>query len=397
MSLTASRERVTGEFRRMNASLKRAADKLGATEFTGEPARLVLRELCGAFRYAIDCSAVDASGRMIAVEPAHFRRFEGSDISGQEQVVRVRKSRKPALSNVFRAVEGFDAVDAEYPVAAPDGRYVGSVSMLFSPAGLLESIIRPLTDGTPLKMRAVEKGGRVLYDTDVSLIGMNIFSSRQFRNNASFTDIVRHIMSAPEGSRSYPSSIRSGKGEAGKKVFWQSVSLYGTEWRLVGVHPESGASGTGEGGAGNAVAAERNLAALVLEKHFIEALAGGDKTSALARFRKFYEDTPGIYSIQWVDERGLNRFGYPAENSLTDYDYHTRRAPTDSATLKILDSRKPATMQAPLFEGGTGILTFRPVFSGERYLGTAYFIRILSTSTAPAKTASEARSNTPIH
>jgi hypothetical protein len=214
---------------------------------------------------------------------------------------------------------------------------------------------------------------------------MNLFTSRQFQDNSRFADIVRRIVSVPEGYRSYPSRVRSEAQDVSKKVFWQSVSLYGTEWRLVAVHAERDPSGKAGGHAGKTAAPELKLDSLAATNSLIAALAQGDKKSALTHFRNFYGETPGIYSVQWMDEKGVNRFGYPAENSLTDYDYHTCRAASDTETLRILAGKKPATMETSLFEGGTGIFTFRPVFSGQRYLGMVYFIRIKPAVTGPGE------------
>ncbi len=69
------------------------------------------------------------------------------------------KTGAPVLSIVFRAVEGFPAVDAEYPVVSPDGQRIGSVSILFHPERLLGSIIAPTVQGMPVDIWVVEKEG----------------------------------------------------------------------------------------------------------------------------------------------------------------------------------------------------------------------------------------------
>lgn len=385
LSLTMAHDTVTGEFKRMDTALKNTAGTLASTGLTGERARAALRELCGGFSYAVDCSAVDAKGRMITVEPAPFRRFEGSDISAQEQVKRVKESRKPVLSAVFRAVEGFDAADAEFPIIAPDGRFIGSVSILFSPARLLGDVIRPLSQGTPFEIWAMEKGGRILFDTDLPLIGMNVLTSKTFHDNSRFIHLARRIASQPEGNGSYWHKAQSARKVVRKKAFWQSVSLYGAEWRLIGMHAEHDASGRRVGRTGPPAVPEQRLESFVLEHSLIAALSLGEKKTAMELFRDFFESTPGIYSVQWIDEKGVNRFGYPAENSLTDYDYHSARAASDPETLRIVAEKKPAIMEAPLFEGRTGVFLFRPVFNGERYLGMVYYIRIKQAASDPGR------------
>lgn len=93
-------------------------------------------------------------------------------------------------------------------------------------------------------------------------------------------------------------------------------------------------------------------------------------------FRKFHKDNPGIYAIQWIDEKGINRFGYPVENSLKNYDLHADRSQSDPVLLKAVQEKKPAVFEFPLFEGNQGIFTLMPAFSGERYLGMVYVIVI---------------------
>ncbi len=376
MSLVTAQRKVEGEFRRMEAALKKAAESLGTSGLTGDRARSALQELCTGFSHAVDCSAVDAGGRMVTVEPAAYRRFEGSDISSQEQVRRVKETRKPVLSSVFRAVEGFEAADAEYPVIGPNGAFLGSVSLLFSPSRLLGDIIRPLTRETPLASWAMEKNGRILYDIDTPQIGLNLFTSPLYRPYGDLVRLGRGIASGPEGSGVYRFPTKKTRGAVGKNAYWVTASLYGTEWRLVGIHVMHDASGRRIGHAGTAAGPEERLASLAAEGGVIEALAQGDTALGMKYFKEFYEDTPGIYSVQWIDEKGVNRFGYPPENSLINYDYHSDRAKSDTETLRILAARKPAVMEAPLFEGRTGSFTFRPVFKEGRYLGMIYFIML---------------------
>lgn len=58
---------------------------------------------------------------------------------------------------MFRSVEGYDAVDAEYPVFNPEGKFIGSVSVLFKPEKLLGDIVKPLVKGLPLDIWAMKK------------------------------------------------------------------------------------------------------------------------------------------------------------------------------------------------------------------------------------------------
>jgi len=373
--LTTAQQRTIVELDRMDTELKGAARALGTTGLTGEAARSVLSGLCAIFRHAVDCAAVDLSGTMVTIEPAAYRSFEGKRIGDQEQVQRALQGQ-PALSHVFRAVEGFPAADAEYPVTTPDGRVLGTVSLLFKPEVLLGEIIAPLVRGTPVAIWAMEKGGLILYDADTPQVGLNLFTAPLYRPYPALRNLGRRIAATPEGKGAYRFLNGPSKEIVRKSASWRSTSLYGTEWRLVAIQVHVGTSGKRAQGPATAAPPDNGLASLVAKPALGEALSRGDRTSGMRLFREFYDATPNIYSVQWIDDAGINRFGYPPENSLADYDYHSNRVPRDTDILRILSGRVPAVFEAPLLEGRTGIFIFRPLFHQGQYLGMVYLIRV---------------------
>ena len=375
-ALAEAKQQVAAEFDRLDEGLRQAAKMLGTTGLTGDKARLILTKLCNDFDYAVDCAAVDHQGKMVTLEPAPFRQFEGKDISAQEQVQRIMKTGKPVLSNVFRAVEGFPAADAEYPVVTPEGKRLGSVSILFHPEKLLGNVFVPLLRGTPVDIWVMEKGGLILYDVDKPQIGLNLFSSKLYQPYPGLVRLGWRIAKTPEGNGVYEFRTGSSRTIVKKNAFWQSVSLYGTEWRLVAIHVEQKGPAQKTGILVPQATMEQKLESFAAASSLINALSAGDKTKGLKLLKEFYDETPGIYSVQWMDEKGINRFGYPEENSFADYDYNARRGASDQDFLKILAERKPALFENPLFEGRIGVFSFRPVYKQDRYLGMVYYIRL---------------------
>lgn len=235
--LTNAEQQVTAAFERLDTGLKKAAGKLGKTGLTGEGARQVLSEACKEFSYAVDCATIDTKGRLTTIEPALYRRFEGTDISAQEQVRQMLKLHKPVMSQVFRSVEGYDAVDSQYPVFNPEGRFIGSVSVMFKPEKFLGEIIQPLLKGVPLDISVMDLEGRTLYDSDPAQVGLNIFTSSLFQPYTEFVQLARKIAATPQGNGTYRFKKENLSGpDAEKKAYWTSVSLYGVSWRLVAIH-----------------------------------------------------------------------------------------------------------------------------------------------------------------
>lgn len=237
--LTTAQQQITAAFDRLDTGLKQAAEKLGETGLTGEKARGILSALCHEFSYAVDCATVDTQGRLATIEPAEYRHFEGADISAQEHVKQMLKLHKPVLSEVFRSVEGYDAVDAESPIFNPEGHFLGSVSVMFKPERFLGEIIQPLVKGAPLDISVMDLEGRTLYDSDPSQIGLNIFTSAVFQPYTEFVQLARKIAATPQGNGVYRFKKENLAGDdVDKKAYWTNISLYGVDWRMVSIRLE---------------------------------------------------------------------------------------------------------------------------------------------------------------
>jgi hypothetical protein len=144
----------------------------------------------------------------------------------------------------------------------------------------------------------------------------------------------------------------------------------------VGIHLEQEAAKERAGRPVSVAAADRALEEFAAETALKTAFAVGNNEDGMKLFGKFYEATPGIYSVQWIDANGVNRYGFPAENSLSGYDYKSGGEPRDKEILQIVNKQQPAVFEAPLFEGRTGSFIFKPVFRDSAYLGMVYTIKL---------------------
>jgi hypothetical protein len=227
---------ITAELTRMDQNLAEVARRFSEKGLPMAEKRKVLSDLCRSSTYAVDCSFVDRSGRMVLVEPGEYAKFEGSDISAQEQVVRLHKTHKPVMSNAFRAVEGFEAVDLEYPVLAHDGKLQGSVSMLIRHDLLLSSILDPVLRPIPLEAFMMQPDGRILYDEDEEEVGRMLFSDPLYQPHPQLLALGFLISREKTGAGSYDFRQKGSKKVVNKDAHWTTVGLHGTEWRLVLMH-----------------------------------------------------------------------------------------------------------------------------------------------------------------
>ncbi len=218
---------------KMDASLAAAARELSNTGLASRDARIILRKLCKDNKYAIDCATVDLKGKMVLVEPDEYKKFEGSDISKQEQVRRIRWTKRPVLSKVFKSVEGINAVDFEYPVFSSKGKFIGSVSILFKAEALLSDMVLPAIMGVNVDVWAMQKDGIIIYDQDNKQIGKNIFTDELYKPFPTVINFCRRVAALKSGADSYEFYERGTKNLVTKKAHWATANVADMEWRIV--------------------------------------------------------------------------------------------------------------------------------------------------------------------
>lgn len=223
------RMKVQGQLDLMDRDLALAAYSVSQTGLTGEKARSILNKLA-TMEGVVDTCTINSRGIMTTVEPGEFKEYEGSDISQQEQVERLQKTKAPVLSNAFTAVEGSAAADLARPVVSRDGKLIGSVSMLLDP----EKMFAPFTKSHPeFEMMVLQKNGFILYDSNPSQIGLNTFTDPLYQSFPELLSLCKKVTENQYGTGSYSFWDDSGRRVVEKKAYWNTVGLHGTEWRLL--------------------------------------------------------------------------------------------------------------------------------------------------------------------
>jgi len=224
---------IQNELDRMDRDLAAAAGELARTGLGGEEARLILSGLAARYPYVADACTVDNNGKIVAVEPAAYHEFAGSDISGQEQVGRLWETGRPVISSVFTAVEGFPALDLERPVCNRQNELIGSVSLLIKPELLFASFTVPELQGQRPEMMVMQKDGYILHDSDSSQIGRNVFTDSFYQGYTGLPALAGRTVTDRAGVGRYAPPDQPLQKQAVKKSVWTTVGLHGTEWRLI--------------------------------------------------------------------------------------------------------------------------------------------------------------------
>lgn len=217
---------------KLDGDIANAAGELSKTGLEGPEARGVLTSLCASNKYALECATVSKEGKLLAIEPQKFRESEGTDISTQEHVIRMRTTKQPVMSSVFRTVEGFDAASIQHPVLA-NGEFNGSVSVLIKPQALLSDAVQPAVEGLPYEVWAMQPDGRIIYDPDSKEIGRMLFSDQMYALYPELISLGGRIANEASGNGSYEFLKEGLTVPVKKDAYWTTVGLHGAEWRVV--------------------------------------------------------------------------------------------------------------------------------------------------------------------
>jgi hypothetical protein len=232
--LARAKKSLTGWLNAIDEDMQNAAESLSGLEFKSDNARNILEGLRIGRPYVIDCSIIDAAGNMIIVQPSEYKRYEGSNVGDQAQVMMIQKTKKPVLSGAFISVENTFSVDFEYPIIGNDGEFRGAVSMLVKQHEFLGDIINKIVRGIPCKIWIMQTDGVILYSEYQQMVSKNVFSDEFFRPLKNFVDFAKKIVAEKAGSGSYEFYEHGNRYDKilPRNVIWGTAGLYDNEWRV---------------------------------------------------------------------------------------------------------------------------------------------------------------------
>jgi len=196
--------------------------------------RNLLQKNCIAGKpYVIDSTFIDGKGIMKFIEPEQYRKYEGSDISKQEAIIKMQKTQKPRMGNVFVSAEGIKSIDIAYPVFSAGKKFIGSVSVLVKQDELIRSIAATIETEPGVKCWVMQKDGLLLYETDPTQMGLNLFTDPLYKDYPELIKLGKRMVKEKEGKGFYTFLIHGTKKVIKKQAAWKTVHFLNNDWIVV--------------------------------------------------------------------------------------------------------------------------------------------------------------------
>ena len=226
--LKAAKADATAVFAKIDSSLADAAREVP------RDAAKTLEGLCSSLP-AASCAFVDDKGRIIGIFPEEYKNLVGSDVSKQDHVAKLLKTHKPVMGEVFTSLQGFSAVGIYRPVFSKAGKFSGAVGILVKPEVVLSDVFSASEGKDGFNFWVMDKTGRILYDPDKTQIGKILSTDEVYIRYEKLQALAKKIAVSGRGEGEYEYYKTGSREVVAKLASWDTIGLYGTQWRLVAV------------------------------------------------------------------------------------------------------------------------------------------------------------------
>ena len=172
---------------------------------------------------------LDEKGVIVDSYPA--RDEVGTDLSHQNYIRELLRDHRAVVSNVFKTIEGVDAVALHVPIFR-DGEFKGSIGILINFEDLARRYLDPIRISQTGYAWVIDHDGTVLYTPNQAYIGKTIFAV--MKGNEALEAIVKDMLDGHEGVAryGYDKLVDRNLGPATKYVAYMPVRLGPTSWSI---------------------------------------------------------------------------------------------------------------------------------------------------------------------
>lgn len=123
----------------------------------------------------------------------------GRDISKQKHMIKLLDNHKPVCSDVFKSVQGYDAIVIHYPIFK-NNKYDGSLAFIFNFQNITHSILSDIKIGEKGKTWLITSEGYILYSNETFAQNKSIY--QVFINDSERLLLAKKMLTGKEGEAS---------------------------------------------------------------------------------------------------------------------------------------------------------------------------------------------------
>ncbi len=201
--------------------------------------RQFLKDNLTRYPAVVEVAFINSKGILAYIEPPEYKNLEGTDISKQDHIIRFFKEPKNSFSECFPSVEGYQAAVISFPVYDKQKELQGALHLLIRPELLLGTLLKDLAIPVGFELCVLQNDGTTVYDADPEEVGKNLFSDPIYAGFTSLHALGKKVVSAPSGTGDFVYYALGLDEKITKSAVWDSVSLLGTQWKVVLIQPGS--------------------------------------------------------------------------------------------------------------------------------------------------------------
>ena len=155
----------------------------------------------------------------------------GDDISDQKHVRELLRDHKPVISDVFKSVEGFDAVALHVPIFR-GSVFKGSVGILINFESLAKRYLDVIKIGETGYTWVISRDGTQLYSPTSGFTGKSVFAT--IKDSPSLVAMVNDMLKGHEGAAIYSLERKGDRnvGQTSEYAVYMPVHIGSTFWSI---------------------------------------------------------------------------------------------------------------------------------------------------------------------
>jgi hypothetical protein len=226
------------ELKRIGESLVYASWQLSTSGLVGDQTDRILNALTANSSFIINAATENLQNVIVAAEPSNWSYIEGRNV-GEQTYLNPNPNGEitPVMTPLIAVQSDMMANAMAVPIFNYDKELIGTVSVIFDPAKLLNATITAALQGTTYTTTVMQTDGWMVYDTDPLQLSKNMFTDPVYANYTQLLLLGHHVTDYSSGYGTYKFTVNAASPiVVNKECYWTTVFAYGQEWRIALQH-----------------------------------------------------------------------------------------------------------------------------------------------------------------